>query len=231
MKNVLKYQQFLILESGSDSCPIATQNLEINTKNRNHAIKAEYIEYGPLNVDEPAGYWEHLADHWKTSVEAAKASLCGNCIAFDVSPRMKECMPGETSDGDGELGYCWMHHFKCHSARSCYTWAKGGPITEDSVSADWQAKNEQKVEEKRKTKNSPDWHDSDAPDANGKFKELGVKELAKWLIRTRGGDMRKITGSLNQQIVFNRNDNPSYAKKMESVRAEVKRQLGKKDKK
>jgi hypothetical protein len=87
------------------------------------------------------------------------------------------------------------------------------------------------VNEKRKTKNSPDWKDSDAPDANGKFKELGVKELAKWLIRTRGGDMRKITGSLNQQIVFNRNDNPTYAKKMESVRAEVKRQLGKKDKK
>jgi hypothetical protein len=87
------------------------------------------------------------------------------------------------------------------------------------------------VNEKRKTKNSPDWHDSNAPDANGKFKELGVKELAKWLIRTRGGDMRKITGSLNQQIVFNRNDNPTYAKKMESVRAEVKRQLGKKDKK
>ena len=86
------------------------------------------------------------------------------------------------------------------------------------------------INEKRKTKNSPDWHDSDAPDANGKFKELGVKELAKWLIRTRGGDMRKITGSLNQQIVFNRNDNPPYAKKMESVRAEVKRQLDKKDK-
>lgn len=87
------------------------------------------------------------------------------------------------------------------------------------------------LNEKRKTKNSPDWHDSDAPDANGKFKELDVKELAKWLIRTRGGDMRKITGSLNQQIVFNRNDNPTYTKKMESVRAEVKRQLGKKDKK
>jgi hypothetical protein len=40
--------------------------------------------------------------------------------------------------------------------------------------------------------------------------------------------MRKITGSLNQQIVFNRNDNPAYAKKMESVRREVKKQLNKK---
>jgi hypothetical protein len=231
MKNLLNYKQYLILERGSESCPIATQNLKINTRNRNHAIEAEWIEYGPLNVDEPAGYWEHLADHWKTSVEAAMKSTCGNCVAFDISPRMLDCMPGKVSDDDGMLGYCWMHHFKCHSARSCYTWAKGGPITEDSVSADWQSKNQQKIEEKRKTKNSPDWHDSDAPDAKGRFKKLGVKALAAWLIRTRGGDMRKITGSLNQQIVFNRNDDPSYAKKMESVREEVKRQLGKNKKK
>ena len=33
---------------------------------------------------------------------------------------------GEVSDESGHLGYCWMHHFKCHSARSCHTWAKGG---------------------------------------------------------------------------------------------------------
>jgi hypothetical protein len=84
------------------------------------------------------------------------------------------------------------------------------------------------ITEAKKTKNSPDWHDSDAPDANGKFKNLGIKALASWLIKTRKGDMRKITGSLNQQIVFNRNDNPSYAKKMEKVREEVKRQLKKK---
>ena len=34
--------------------------------------------------------------------------------AFDISPRMKECMPGPTSepieDKEGYLGYCWMHH-------------------------------------------------------------------------------------------------------------------------
>ena len=47
-------------------------------------------------------------------------------------------LPGKTSDDDGELGYCWMHHFKCHSARACRTWAKGGPIKEDDVSYDWQ---------------------------------------------------------------------------------------------
>ena len=55
---------------------------------------------------------------------------------------MKDCMPGDTFDDDGELGYCWMHHFKCHSARSCHTWAKGGPIKKDKESIEWQEKNE-----------------------------------------------------------------------------------------
>ena len=117
-------------------CPPATQDLALNTKNRDATIKK--YNYGPLNVDEPAGYWEKIAKYWKTSVKAAKKSVCYNCVAFDISPRMLECMPGQTSDEDGILGYCWMHHFKCHSARSCRTWAKGGPIEEDSVSADWQ---------------------------------------------------------------------------------------------
>jgi hypothetical protein len=74
------------------------------------------------------------------------------------------------------------------------------------------------------------WHDSDAPDAKGKFKELGVQKLADWLIRTRGGNMQKITGSLNQQINFNKKKNPSYAKKMESTREAVKRKLAKRNK-
>lgn len=117
------------------ACPPATQDLEINTKNRDATIKK--FNYGPLNVDEPGDYWKKIADYWDTTVEAAKKSVCGNCVAFDVSPRMLECMPGETSDDDGVLGYCWMHHFKCHSARSCHTWAKGGPIDKDEVSLDW----------------------------------------------------------------------------------------------
>lgn len=69
------------------------------------------------------------------------------------------------------------------------------------------------------------WHDSDAPDANGKFRDLGINDLADWLIKSRSGDMQKITGALNQQIVFNRKRNPEYAAKMEKVRAVVKRKL------
>ena len=119
-------------------CPQATQDLAINTENRDRALKQ--FNYGPLNVDVPGDYWEKIADYWKTTVEAAKASNCSNCIAFDISPNMKDCMPGDTFDDDGELGYCWMHHFKCHSARSCHTWAKGGPIKDNDESAEWQGK-------------------------------------------------------------------------------------------
>lgn len=131
-----------MIESSNDSCPVATQDLELNTKNRNSAIQADHIQYGPLNVDEPGTFWEDIAEFWDTDVNAAQKSQCGNCTAFDISPRMLECMPGETSDDDGVLGYCWMHQFKCHSARSCRTWAKGGPIDEDKISLDWQSRSE-----------------------------------------------------------------------------------------
>ena len=84
------------------------------------------------------------------------------------------------------------------------------------------------VELNEKKKQKLKWHDSDAPDAEGRFRDLVIKDLAAWLIKTRKGDMRKITGSLNQQIAFNKNDDPKYAKKMEKVREEVKKQLDKK---
>lgn len=136
-----------ILESSTSKsskvvyCPIPSRDLELNTENRNRAIDAEHIQYGPLNVNEPENYWKNIATHWKTSETAAKKSNCSNCVAFDISPRMLNCMPGEISDDDGDLGYCWMHHFKCHSARSCYTWAAGGPIDTNPSSAKWQSKN------------------------------------------------------------------------------------------
>lgn len=85
------------------------------------------------------------------------------------------------------------------------------------------------LNEAKKSGDSPEWHDSDAPDANGKFKELNIEDLAAWLIKTRNKDLKKITGSLNQQIVFNRGEDKAYADKMEKVRKEVYRQLGRED--
>ena len=118
------------------ACPLATKDLKVNTKNRDAAIKADHIQYGPLNLEDEE-YWIEAAKHWNTTPEVAKQSKCSNCVAFDISPRMKECMPLE-----GELGYCWMHHFKCHEDRTCYTWAKGGPIDDDKTSKENQMKGE-----------------------------------------------------------------------------------------
>lgn len=123
------------------ACPRATQDLELNTKNRDSAVKAEHIQYGPLNLEDE-DYWKRYAERWNTTAEVAKESNCSNCVAFDISPRMEKCMPLELDD-DGRLGYCWMHHFKCHSARTCYTWAKGGPITDDKRSKENQERGEQ----------------------------------------------------------------------------------------
>jgi len=142
-------------------CPPATKDVKINTKNRDATIKNH--NYGPLNVDEPGDYFEKVAKYWKTTEEAAKKSLCGNCVAFDISPRMNECLPGETSDGDGVLGYCHMHHFKCHSARACHTWAKGGPIKSDEKSYDWQSRGQK---ESVKEAKGPCWDG---------YKQVGMK--------------------------------------------------------
>jgi hypothetical protein len=133
-----KYRDWRDLNEEDNSCPAPTQDIDLNTKNRDETTKNH--NYGPLNVNEPGDYWEKIAKQWNTTTEAAMKSRCLNCVAFDISPKMLECMPGETSDNTGVLGYCWMHHFKCHSARSCNTWATGGPITKDEVSNTWKKK-------------------------------------------------------------------------------------------
>ena len=61
----------------------------------------------------------------------------------------------------------------------------------------------------KKPKGAPDFHHSDAPDAEGRFRDLGIKDLAAWLIKTRKKDVKKISGSLTQQVVFNRGNLPA----------------------
>ena len=57
IKNILKEAVKMI-------CPPATQDLELNTTNRDAAIQAKHIQYGPLNVKEPADYWKDIAEYW-----------------------------------------------------------------------------------------------------------------------------------------------------------------------
>ena len=68
---------------------------------------------------------------------------------------------------------------------------------------------------------------SDAPDAKGKFKSLSANALFNWLNKTRKGKLNRIISSLNQQYVFNRGKNPSYASKMKATMNIVRKRLGK----
>ena len=183
-KHTKKFKQ--MFGEQKEDCPPATKDVALNTKNRN-ATRDNHM-YGPLNVKEPGDYWEKLADKWDTTVEAAKKSKCGNCVAFDISPRMEECMPGSVSDESGRLGYCWMHHFKCHSARSCDTWATGGPIKEDKKSYEWQEKAFGKNEKLDKDADIGDYvkdfKKSDAPQFKGKsMKKRHKMAVAAYLSR------------------------------------------------
>ena len=165
--------QDILLGENYKECPQATQDVELNTKNRDYTTKN--FNYGPQDVDNPGDYWEKVAKRWNTKPENVNKSLCGNCVAFDISPRMLECMPGEVSDDSGKLGYCWMHHFKCHSARACHTWAKGGPIKDNKESYEWQKKAFGKSEKLGKDADAGDYikdfQKSDAPQFKGKSKE------------------------------------------------------------
>jgi hypothetical protein len=149
------YALYEWLTGSEGDCPPPTQSVALNTKNRETTIRK--YDYGPPNPAQPSKrYWIDYAKKWlkgrtptSEEVEEFKTMRCWNCAAFDISPRMMECLPplNQTDKYDlkgvtpnSVFGYCWMHHFKCRSERTCYTWAGGGPIKTDAGSEDWAAK-------------------------------------------------------------------------------------------
>jgi starvation-inducible DNA-binding protein len=123
----------------AEGCPIATQDIETNLKNRQTAI--DKAHYGPLNPSLPnRTFWMAKADMWNVSAAEAQTSLCGNCAAFNQTPKILDCIDqglaaggsGTTEAWDtikaGDLGYCEAWDFKCASSRTCDAWITGGPI-------------------------------------------------------------------------------------------------------
>ena len=120
-------------------CPEATQNIEVNLKNRQTAI--DKAHYGPLNPNEPNDeYWKRKAEMFGGDLESAKKALCGNCSFFVQTKEILNCI-AEGIGGDvedewatidaGDLGYCEAFDFKCAASRTCDAWVVGGPITEE----------------------------------------------------------------------------------------------------
>ena len=126
------------------ACPIATQDVHINLKNRNHAFQ-EY-GYGPPNPDEPnEAFWLKKAKMYNAPTDSIKRMRCGNCAAFIQTPKMMECIVSGLEKDEksnelsydeqfvkaADLGYCDLFQFTCASARTCDAWKSGGPITKD----------------------------------------------------------------------------------------------------
>jgi len=110
----------------SAACPAPTQDITLNLKNRAKAITS--------NLPNDA-FWSKKADQWDVSVDDAKQSRCGNCAAFNVSDKLKQCIAdgiGNEADPWGtiklaDLGYCEIFDFKCAASRTCDAWVVGGP--------------------------------------------------------------------------------------------------------
>lgn len=120
-------------------CPVATQNIDVNIRNRQIAITK--YGYGPANpTDEEAentAFWDKKAAMWKTTVENVKSMRCGNCAAFNVSDKMRDCIArGMKDEGNdpmatiekADIGYCAFLHFKCAGDRTCDAWVVGGAV-------------------------------------------------------------------------------------------------------
>lgn len=128
-----------IVKKQVEGCPPATQDIQLNLKNRQNAI--DNVGYGPLNPAEPnKDFWDDKAERWKITPAQAKTAVCGNCIFFIRTPRMLNCIAegigieGEDAMGTidaGEVGYCNAIDFKCAAERTCNAWAAGGPVTEE----------------------------------------------------------------------------------------------------
>ena len=124
------------MEGEGENCPMPTQDITLNLKNRAKAITS--AAYGPENPKLPnRAFWAKKADAWDVSERDAKTSLCGNCAAFNVSDDMRECIAkGIGMDADpwgtirlADLGYCEIFDFKCAASRTCDAWVVGGPNT------------------------------------------------------------------------------------------------------
>jgi len=133
----------MMSDSDTSECPAPTQDITLNLKNRAKAITA--AKYGPENPALPnTPFWKRKADTWDVSVEDAKMSLCGNCAAFNVSDKIKQCIAdgiGNEADPWGtielaELGYCEIFDFKCAASRTCDAWVVGGPNTGEAKDED-----------------------------------------------------------------------------------------------
>ena len=91
------------------SCPLPTQDPELNDENREKAIE-EYNYRGP---NEGSAF--------------RLSEVCGNCSVYNQTDEILECI----GDESGETGYCQLLKFVCKAENTCDEWQEGGPMTSE----------------------------------------------------------------------------------------------------
>ena len=120
-------------------CPLATQDISINLKNRKTCV--DKANYGPANPEmDNKEFWDKKAALFKTTIDEAKSMKCKNCSAFIQTDKMMGCIEkgiaseleeskiAEKIVDSANLGYCELFDFKCAGDRNCDAWLTGGPI-------------------------------------------------------------------------------------------------------
>ena len=97
-----------------NDCEDAISDEQLNLKNKCKAA-----------IDQDVAYM-HPDSARKILEFAEQGRLCGNCMAFDISDRVKEC----GVDVDAGHGYCTGYDFMCHKDKTCLSHGEGGPKTE-----------------------------------------------------------------------------------------------------
>jgi len=110
----------ILSEAEEKGCPLPTQNIDLNLKNRNIAFKkynygpadprhdiktdVDKLDYGNLkNSDFKSreelkespnlSYWKKLQDIYNTEdIFAILKQRCGNCAAFNITDKMRDCI-------------------------------------------------------------------------------------------------------------------------------------------
>jgi len=95
-------------DDNGSSCPIATQDEEVNDVNKMYA------------QDEAK-----LPRLLQRTVGSSSLKSAANCGAYNQTEDMMDCI----GDESGDLGYCQIYKFMCSADYVCNEWVKGGPIT------------------------------------------------------------------------------------------------------
>lgn len=99
---------------GEKACEPAIKDTQLNTRNKAKAALDNEVSYA------------HPDAARKIVQLAEQNRLCGNCMAFDVSDRARDC----GVDVDAGYGYCTGYDFMCHEDKTCLSHGEGGPKTE-----------------------------------------------------------------------------------------------------